>query len=262
MTFPVRGQEKKHRASSKRPTRKRLRSSDEVERVIQPIIDAYQAPVVLLDRTGVIRYVNQAWRRVVRTLRLQSKTDGVGLHYRDLCRETDPKHAVDARAVERKLRRLLTGTSTSFAAPYRLHLAPKRRQRFLLRGSRFKLPGDAPRAWVLLVHENMPTTKSILKARRDRDQRLHGLTESTPLMGHQPDAFYRDPRLWLKCVHEQDRERVEEAYTAWLRGARREYHEQFRVVLPDGSIRWLDDHGARLHDQRGWSDSRPASPRT
>lgn len=60
MTFPVRGQEKKHRASSKRPTRKRLRSSDEVERVIQPIIDAYQAPVVLLDRTGVIRYVNQA----------------------------------------------------------------------------------------------------------------------------------------------------------------------------------------------------------
>jgi PAS domain S-box-containing protein len=72
-----------------------------------------------------------------------------------------------------------------------------------------------------------------------------------PVMGHKPDAFYRDPRFWLKCVHEQDRERVEQAYAAWLKGTRREYKEQFRVVLPDGTIRWIEDHGALLHDQRG-----------
>jgi PAS domain S-box-containing protein len=71
------------------------------------------------------------------------------------------------------------------------------------------------------------------------------------IMGQKPDAFYRDPRFWLKCVHEQDRERVEEAYSAWLQGRRREYKEQFRVVLPDGTIRWLEDHGALLHDPHG-----------
>ena len=71
------------------------------------------------------------------------------------------------------------------------------------------------------------------------------------IMGRKTIEFYRDPRFWLKCVHEQDRARVELAYAAWLQGTRREYKEQYRVVLPDGTVRWLEDHGALLYDQNG-----------
>ncbi|HJT19859.1 MAG TPA: PAS domain-containing protein [Nitrospira sp.] len=71
------------------------------------------------------------------------------------------------------------------------------------------------------------------------------------IMGYKVEQFYRDVDFWIRCVHEEDRSRVEEAYTAWLSGAASEYKLQFRIVLPDGRVRWLADHGALIHGHDG-----------
>lgn len=48
-----------------------------------------------------------------------------------------------------------------------------------------------------------------------------------------------EPRLWLEAIHPEDRERVREAVrTKQING---QYDEEYRIVRPDGSIRWIRD---------------------
>lgn len=67
------------------------------------------------------------------------------------------------------------------------------------------------------------------------------------IMGAKTDKFYEDMGFWLQCIHEEDRERVSKAYRNWLSGTAPEYKLEFRIVLPDGRIRWMADHGALLY---------------
>jgi PAS domain S-box-containing protein len=71
------------------------------------------------------------------------------------------------------------------------------------------------------------------------------------VMGWKPERFYADMGFWLACVHEDDRNRVKEAYSGWLSGTLPEYRIEFRFRLPDGRVRWMADHGALLYGERG-----------
>jgi diguanylate cyclase (GGDEF)-like protein/PAS domain S-box-containing protein len=57
-----------------------------------------------------------------------------------------------------------------------------------------------------------------------------------------------DPRSWLDAVHAEDRERVRKARAAALRG---NYDEIFRVVRPDGAVRWVRDRAFPVRDAEG-----------
>jgi PAS domain S-box-containing protein len=57
----------------------------------------------------------------------------------------------------------------------------------------------------------------------------------------------------VQCVHPEDRAAVEAAVKqalAWPGGA---YHLEFRVVWPDGSVRWVDAHGRAQFEVEGGS---------
>ncbi|MET0515775.1 MAG: PAS domain-containing protein [Nitrospiraceae bacterium] len=71
------------------------------------------------------------------------------------------------------------------------------------------------------------------------------------IMGWGRDKFYEKPDFWMQCIHEEDRQRVDEAYTSWLNGITPEYKLEFRIILPDGRIRWMADHGALIYDDEG-----------
>ncbi len=59
------------------------------------------------------------------------------------------------------------------------------------------------------------------------------------------DAVSRELR---GAVHPDDRDRVERAFRA---AAETEYDETFRVVRPDGEVRWVHDHAAAIRDETG-----------
>ena len=71
------------------------------------------------------------------------------------------------------------------------------------------------------------------------------------IMGREAGQFYSRDDFWLQCIHEEDRQRVQEAFSGWLNGTFAEYKVEFRIVLPDGRIRWLADHGALVYDGGG-----------
>jgi PAS domain S-box-containing protein len=60
------------------------------------------------------------------------------------------------------------------------------------------------------------------------------------LYGLEPGSATPGNAVWLPRLHPDDRARVEAAMTELLASAATEYHDEFRIVRPDGEERWLE----------------------
>lgn len=62
--------------------------------------------------------------------------------------------------------------------------------------------------------------------------------------GRPVDEVYRNAGLWLEALHPDDLHRVEAAYAQWLADPHaRAFDLEYRIVRPDGSVRWIHDTG-------------------
>ncbi len=69
------------------------------------------------------------------------------------------------------------------------------------------------------------------------------------IWGRTCGSLYRNPQNWLEAIHPEDRERIREAAeTRQVKGA---YDETYRIVRPDGSIRWIHDRAFPIREESG-----------
>ena len=62
-------------------------------------------------------------------------------------------------------------------------------------------------------------------------------------------SLYAEPMTWLDAIHPDDRDRVRDsAGTKQFDGT---YREEYRIVRPDGSIRWIDDRAFPVRNRDG-----------
>ena len=66
------------------------------------------------------------------------------------------------------------------------------------------------------------------------------------IWGRSVEALYSSPRDWLEAMHPEDRHRVREA--AETIQATGNYDEEYRIVRPDGSVRWIRDRAFPVRD--------------
>ncbi len=79
---------------------------------------------------------------------------------------------------------------------------------------------------------------------------VHRSDEVFRMVGCEPGAFSSDPDAWLTYVHPEDVPALKEAFVkAQADGT--DYHNQYRVHWPDGSVRWLESQGKCQHDGDG-----------
>jgi PAS domain S-box-containing protein len=64
------------------------------------------------------------------------------------------------------------------------------------------------------------------------------------LWGRAADMVRADLRSWVETVHEMDRPRVRTAFEVLLQSG--DYDEEYRIVRPDGSVRWVRDRGFQV----------------
>jgi two-component system, sporulation sensor kinase E len=57
--------------------------------------------------------------------------------------------------------------------------------------------------------------------------------------------------VWLAAVHPEDSEAVRKSVMAARAGVAADYHNQYRVVWPDGSVHWLESQGKCQRDEAG-----------
>ena len=73
--------------------------------------------------------------------------------------------------------------------------------------------------------------------------------EFEELWGRSRQSLYVSPSVWIEGIHHEDRERVTRAiFSKQITG---QYDEEYRVVRPDGSLRWVHDRAFPVRDERG-----------
>ncbi|MGA7538694.1 MAG: PAS domain S-box protein [Steroidobacteraceae bacterium] len=74
---------------------------------------------------------------------------------------------------------------------------------------------------------------------RRKNEMLYVSPGFLEIWGRSPEELYASPQLWHEAIHPDDRQRVIEAtLTKQLAGT---YDEEYRIVRPDGSWRWIRD---------------------
>lgn len=68
------------------------------------------------------------------------------------------------------------------------------------------------------------------------------------IWGRSRDSLYAEPKSWIDAIHPEDKERVTEAMA--IKGAG-PHDNTYRIVRPDGSIRWIRDRGFPVRDESG-----------
>jgi PAS domain S-box-containing protein len=67
--------------------------------------------------------------------------------------------------------------------------------------------------------------------------------------GRTCESLYQDPLSWLQAIHLEDRNRAHTMLEGQLRGE--EIEAEYRIVRPDGSIRWVRDRAFPVLDKTG-----------
>lgn len=68
------------------------------------------------------------------------------------------------------------------------------------------------------------------------------------IWGRSIERARTNPRSFLEAVHDQDRARVETALEGYARG---EYEAEYRIVRPDGEVRWISGRAYPVLDEQG-----------
>jgi PAS domain S-box-containing protein len=79
---------------------------------------------------------------------------------------------------------------------------------------------------------------------------LHWSEEVYQIVGLEPGSVVPAFVTWLELVHPEDADRVKKAVLL-TRDSEVEYHQQYRVVLPDGSLRWVESQGRCQRNSEG-----------
>jgi PAS domain S-box-containing protein len=70
------------------------------------------------------------------------------------------------------------------------------------------------------------------------------------IVGHEPRSVKPTLQAWLKSVHPEDAEGVNQAVLR-SRDSGADYHTQYRVQWPDGTVRWVESKGKCQRDSEG-----------
>lgn len=75
------------------------------------------------------------------------------------------------------------------------------------------------------------------------------------IWGQSRQSLYEQPTKWLDAIHPDDRNRIERAIMnhqlLWIQQGLGTYDEEFRIIRPDGSIRWIRDRAFPIKDASG-----------
>ncbi len=84
----------------------------------------------------------------------------------------------------------------------------------------------------------------------DPEQVLYVSPAFERIWGRTAEELYSGSRVWMQAIHPEDRQPTAEKFEGWLTGTIPEYIAEYRIVRPDGTIRWILDSGAQIRTGR------------
>ncbi|BDA77419.1 PAS domain-containing sensor histidine kinase [Leptospira kobayashii] len=86
----------------------------------------------------------------------------------------------------------------------------------------------------------------------DKKQLLYINQAYEKVWGRTCESLYADPHTWLDAIHPEDREKARKASASQGIGV---YNQEYRILRPDGEIRWIQDNGFAIQNEDGLFDN-------
>ncbi|WP_277874357.1 MULTISPECIES: PAS domain S-box protein [unclassified Leptolyngbya] len=83
----------------------------------------------------------------------------------------------------------------------------------------------------------------------NRNQLLQVSPTYEQVWGRSCASLYENPLSWMEALHPEDRDRVMEAIAS--QGQGNSYRQEYRIIRPDGSLRWIYARSASLNGPTG-----------
>lgn len=239
----------------------------------QTTIDALSSHICVLDETGTIIAVNQAWTKfagdnpAADSNRGQPDCLGEGTNYLAVCDRAAGSDSTEAVALAAGIRAVLHGQSEQYATEYPCH-APDRQRWFITRISRF-FSRRVRR--ILIEHIDITERKKTEQALQGSEEKFRQLAENirevfyilTPesdeflyispayeqVWGRSRESLYRDPLSWREAIHPGDRERAHLLAARQMQGE--SVVSEYRIQTPDGLEKWMRARTSPIRDERG-----------
>jgi diguanylate cyclase (GGDEF)-like protein/PAS domain S-box-containing protein len=230
------------------------------------ILNALPAHIALLDAEGMIVAVNDSWKSFADANALKSPQYGIGLNYLEICDiAVEEDETSNAHSVAHGIRSVLEYEATSFSIEYACHSPNEQRWFQLVVTPLYKdvLLG------AVVMHINTTERKLTENALRESNQKFEQLTANISdafwvwsadlrelhyvspaferIWGRSVESLYDNPQGWTDFILPEDRNRALVGFVG-LAGEVRSAEIEYRIVRPDGEIRWIRFRGFQVRD--------------
>jgi diguanylate cyclase (GGDEF)-like protein/PAS domain S-box-containing protein len=231
------------------------------------ILNALPAHVAMIDARGIIVSVNDAWRRFASENAEGVAGDRVGLDYLNACDAMVGHGPSEFHPVAGGIRSVLDGSAKSYSFEYSLHSLTQRRW-FLMTVA----PLEYDRlVGAVVMHMDVTAERLSQEGLRASEQRFLQMAENIrdvfflidaasgrmlyvspayeEIWGLTTESVYARSESWIEAVHPDDRAYAQEAFSIGL--ASGSLNLEYRIVRPDGAIRWIQGKGFPVYDSAG-----------
>ena len=231
------------------------------------ILNALPAHIALLDNQGLIISVNEAWRRFAGAHVLQGPGYEIGCNYLEICDRAQGDDASEARQVAAGIRSVLNGAVKRFSLEYPCH-SPAQARWFLLTVT--PLADDLPNGAVVM-HLDVTAKRQTAESLRISEWRFRQMADNIrevfflrdaksdcmlyisaayeEIWGRSCESLYANPASWSEAIHPEDRASTYEKNQKGMLAEK--FGFEYRIVRPDGSIRWVETRSFPVRDDAG-----------
>lgn len=229
------------------------------------ILDALPAHVAVLDPTGRIVSVNNAWRSFGRENGLVSRDGGVGDNYLAVCDAATGDGTLGADRVVHGIMGVLSRSESSFSFEYACHSTTEKRW-FLMTATPLSTNF---RTGAVIMHVNVTAEREAAQRAIEGDRRFRQMADHindvfflqsadgstiyyvSPayerIWGRTCESLYANPASWVEAFHPDDLHLAAEQLTR----ADPAFDYEFRIIRPGGEIRWIQVRGVPVFDDDG-----------
>jgi diguanylate cyclase (GGDEF)-like protein/PAS domain S-box-containing protein len=231
------------------------------------ILDALPANIALLDAESRIVSVNAAWRKFARSNAFVGAGCGVGADYLAICLKVRGDQAADAIRVAAGIRAVLSGETRSFSIDYPCH-SPTQHRWFQL----LVTPLDEGRGHgAVVMHLDVTERREAASQRQASEQRFLQMADNirdmfflqeidsgrmlyvspayAEIWGRSCESLYAKPDSWEDAIDPADRGAIRLQLRKGMPAVRLDL--DFRVIRPDGSVRWVSARIFPVKDESG-----------
>lgn len=230
-------------------------------------LDALDSNIAVIDTSGTIILVNEAWRNFALNNGGYGQTLEAGGDYLEVVRQASVAGEPYSTRAYNGLRALLTGETRHFKHEYPCHSAHQERW-FLMQGTPLIREGRIYGAVLnhLDITERYQAERSLQRSEqrfieiastideviwiRTKQQVIYVNDSYTRIWGQSSESLYADPQSFFKAIHPEDRPQVVSNHQQCSEQGH-SFTGTYRVIRPDGEIRWIDEREFPVHEESG-----------